>query len=228
MSKYTIDDKLLYENLGNLEEKILASLPKEKDLSHKFSRNFNKKINKLIKESNRSQGMNLFIKYSKNVAAIILIVVSILFATTMSIEAYRVRVFKIITRVFNEYTQIDTEGDGGVTDFTIIVNAPKYIAKGFKQFEVDESDFNYRAFYKNKAEEEIFFNQNILGSGQVLFDTEGTTVKTKKIKNQEINYFTNKGVSQLYWNDDTYFYILSSTTDIDELFKMAESVIKNK
>lgn len=228
MSKYIIDDKFLYENIGNIEEKILATIPKEDHLSHKFSRKFNKKMHKLIKENNRSQRMNSFVKHSKNAAVIFLITLSILFATTMSIEAYRMRIFKIITTIFQEYTQIDTEGDGGVTDFTISVNKPKYIAKGFKQFEVDESDFNYRAHYRNEGQEEIFFNQNILGSGQVLFDTEGTTIKTKKIKNQEINYFTNKGVSQLYWYDDTYFYILSSTTDIDELFKMAESVVENK
>ncbi len=49
-----------------------------------------------------------------------------------------------------------------------------------------------------------------------------------KIEDQNISCFSNKGVSQIYWNDNTYTYALISSIEIEELFKITKSIIENK
>lgn len=48
------------------------------------------------------------------------------------------------------------------------------------------------------------------------------------IENQIITFFTNKDLSQIYWNDDLYFYRFSSTIDMEEIIKMTKGILKNK
>lgn len=49
MSKQILDDDFLYKHMRKAERKMLDSLPKEEDLSYKFSKEFEKKMDKLIK-----------------------------------------------------------------------------------------------------------------------------------------------------------------------------------
>lgn len=69
---------------------------KEEELSHKFSKQFERKKNKLIRQENRALFMRGFINYSKRAAVISLIFVSRVFVTTMSVEVYRVKFYEDI------------------------------------------------------------------------------------------------------------------------------------
>lgn len=227
MSKYRIDDEFLYENMKDLEVKFIDTLPREEDLSYEFSKRFQKKMNKLIKQEKRSTFMDSFIKSSKKIAVIFVVTTSILFISTISIEAYRLRFFEVVTKVFQEFTSISFKTDEDVTDMELIKNTPQYIPEGFEILEEDINEYVYRVIYVNMDNEEIVYQQNIISNGEILLDTEGVTPKTMKIGDQKIDYFTNKGVTQLYWNDDLYIYLLISTTGLEKLTKMAESIVLN-
>ena len=228
MSKYIIDDDFLYEHIRKVEIKMLDDLPKEEDLSHKFSKNFKKKMNKLIKEEKQTPFTKSFISYSKRVAAILIIALSVSFLATMSVEAYRVKFFEVITKVWEEFTSVRFETQDGRVDRILEPVNPGYIPEGFTILEQETDDYWNRIIYSNENDEEISYDQMIISNSETLFDTEGVKVKTMKIKKQEINFFTNKGVSQIYWNDDSNVYMLISTIDQEELIKVAKSVLENK
>ena len=102
MNKYVMDDDFLYKYIKSAENIMIDSLPKEEALSHNFSKRFQKKMNKLIREERRSPFIKTFVNYSRKVAIIFLIFISIAFATTMSVEAYRVRFFEVVIEVWDQ------------------------------------------------------------------------------------------------------------------------------
>ena len=229
MSKHIVDDDFLSEHIRKTERKILDNLPREEELSHKFSKKFDKKMDKLIKEEKRTSFMRNFVVYGKKVAAILLIVLSITFVTTISVEAYRVKFFEVITKVWEEFTSITFKSeDEIINDEKLLAINPEYIPEGFTIVEKNLGDYRNRIIYGDVNNEEIFYEQKLISNGEIIFDTEGVKVKTMDIEDQTITFFTNKGVSQIYWNDSLYFYRFSTTIDIEELFKMTKSILKNK
>lgn len=228
MSKYTIDDEFLSEHIRKLEIKILNDLPKEEDLTHEFSKDFEDKMNKLIREGKQSSFRRNFNRYGRRAAAILIIALSVSFLVTISVEAYRDKFFQVITDVKKEFTSVRIESDDEIGDRILEPVNPGYIPEGFTILEQETNDYVNMIIYSNANDEEIIYRQILISNSETLFDTEGVEVKTTKIKKQEINFFTNKGVSQIYWNDDSDMYMLISTIDQDELLKVAKSVIENK
>lgn len=228
MSKHIVDDDFLYKHMRKSEIKMLDSLPKEEELSHKFSKDFEKKMDKLIKEQKSTPFMRSFVIYGKRAAAIFLIIAAISFAATMSVEAYRVRFFEVITEVWEEFTSIRFESEEEVIDGKLIAINPEYIPETFSILEETLSDYVNKIIYVNMIDEEIIYEQRLISDGEIIFDTEGVEVKTMNIGDQTINFFTNKGLSQIYWNDDLYRYRFSSTIDMEEIIKMTKSILNKQ
>lgn len=227
MNKYDISDELIIENIKSLENKIINSLPKAEELSHDFSKKFQKKMNKLIKQEKRNPFMQSFINYGKRAAVLFFIVISVSFVTTMSVEAYRLRFFEVITRVWEEFTSITFKSEKEIIDRKLVAINPDYIPEGFSILEEDVNDYVNTVIYENEINEEIIYEQILISNGEIIFDTEDVEVKTMNIGNQTINFFTNKEVSQIYWNDDLYIYTLNSTIDMEEIIKIAKSILEN-
>lgn len=130
MDKYIINDEFFYKYMENTENIIIKSLPKEEELTHKFSKRFEKNMDKLIRQEKRTPFIRAFINYSKRVAAIFLIFVIIAFATTMSVEAYRVKFFEIVTEVWEEFTSIIFKSKDHINDNNKLIPAiPEYTPK---------------------------------------------------------------------------------------------------
>ena len=227
MDKYIIDDEFLYKYMKSAENIILESLPKEEELSHKFSKRFERKMNKLIRQENRTPFMKSFINHGKKVAVIFFILTTIAFTTTMSVEAYRVKFFEIVTEVWEEFTSMIFKSNENNNDNKLIPAIPEYIPKGFTIFEENIKDYIYSVIYVGENNEEIFYEQRIISHGEVLLDTENIEVETIEVDNQAIILFTNKGVNQVYWSDDSYSYTLISSIDIEDIMRMVKSIFEN-
>ena len=227
MDKHIIDDDLLYKYMKSAENIIIESLPKEEDLSHRFSKRFERKMNKLIRQEKRTPFMRSFINYSKRVAVIFLIFVTIAFATTMSVEAYRVKFFEIVTEVWEEFTSIIFKSKDHINDNNKLIPAiPEHIPKGFSILEESTSDYLYRVIYISENNKEIFYEQRVLSYGEIILDTENVETEVIEIGNQTIILFTNKGTNQIYWSDDSYSYTLISSINKDEVIKIVKGILE--
>ncbi|WP_312908912.1 DUF4367 domain-containing protein [Tissierella praeacuta] len=228
MNKYIIDDNFLYNHMESTENIILESLPEEDDLSHNFSKRFERRMNKLIRQERRSPFIKIFVNYSRKVAIIFLIVISITFTTIMSVEAYRVKFFEVVIEVWEEFTSIIFKSKENIDDGKLIQVNPIYIPNDFKITEEDTNHYEHFIYWENDYGIEIMFEQTKITSNAIISDTEGIKVEKIFIEEQEVIYFTNKNVHQLYWNDSNYIYTIVSAYDKKELIKMAESIITNK
>lgn len=228
MNKIKIDDDFLYTHMKGVENIVLESLPKEEDLSHGFSKRFEKKMKKLIRHNKRSPSMNNFVNYSKRVAIILFVFTSVIFATTMSVEAYRIRFFESITEVWEEFTSIIFKSEENINNKKLIPINPTYIPNGFKIIEENTMDYEHYIYWENSESIEIMYEQAKISSNAIINDTEGIELEKLLIEDLEINFFTNKNVNQIYWNDDNYIYTIISEYSKEELFKMIESIINKK
>lgn len=92
-------------------------------------------MNKLIRQERRSPFIKSFISHGKRVAIIFLIFISIAFAITMSVEAYRVRFFEVVIEVWEEFTLIIFKNKENIDDGKLIPVNPTYIPDNFKIIE---------------------------------------------------------------------------------------------
>ncbi|WP_077369007.1 DUF4367 domain-containing protein [Anaerosalibacter sp. Marseille-P3206] len=228
MNKYVMDDDFLYKYIKSAENIMIDSLPKEEALSHNFSKRFQKKMNKLIREERRSPFIKTFVNYSRKVAIIFLIFISIAFATTMSVEAYRVRFFEVVIEVWEEFTSIIFKEKQNIDDGKLIPVNPTYIPDNFKIIEHEINSYEQFIYWQNDNGIEIMFEQAKITANSIITDTEGIDIEELLIGEQKIIYFTNKNINQIYWNDSNYIYAIISEYDKNELLKMVESIINNK
>lgn len=225
MPKYLVDDEFLYKHMKNAEDKIIDNLPDEEDLSHNFSRKFKSKMNRLLREEKRSPSFNRFVNYGRRVAIVLLIAISVIFASAMSIEAYRERFFDKVIEILENYTSITFHTDEDVVVEDLVAISPGYVPEGFSLYEEEIYHRAYVVRYKNEKDVEIFYEQST-ARGQIMLDTESIEAEYIKIDNQKVMTYSNKGFNQLYWDDKLYTYYIISSIDRDELIEMAESIIK--
>ncbi len=228
MNKYVMDDDFLYKYVKSAENIMIDSLPKEEALFHNFSKGFQKKMNKLIRQERRSPFIKTFVNYSRKVAIIFLIFISIAFATTMSVEAYRVRFFEVVIEVWEEFTSIIFNDKQNIDDGKLIPVNPTYIPDNFKIIEHEINSYEQFIYWQNDEGIEIMFEQAKITANSIITDTEGIDIEELLIGEQKIIYFTNKNINQIYWNDSNYIYTIISEYDKNELLNMVESIINNK
>lgn len=183
-------------------------------------------MNKLIRRENRTPFMKSFINHSKKAAGIFLIFTTIAFATTISVEAYRIKFFEVVIEVWEEFTSMIFKSKENINDGNLIPVVPEYIPKSFSMLEEDVNDYMFSVIYVGQNNEEIFYEQRIISQGEVLLDTENVKVETIEIDNQAINLFANKGVNQIYWSDNSHSYTLISTINKEDIIEMAKSILE--
>ena len=177
-------------------------------------------MKELIKKNNNRHFINSF----KKIAAIFLIIASIILTTVMSVEALRVKMFKIIKEIFKELTSISfiVDNDNANLDFTVMES--KYIPKGFEKIDTEVLYTMTFITYKNEDGEEIIYKQSKITNGTSIIDTENAEIEDMLINGYKGQLILKNGTGNLIWFDDEYFYSIRSTIEKEELIKMAESI----
>lgn len=223
MNNIEITDTLLYDLVPKVEKILLNDSPPNEDLNHKFSRSFERKMEKLIRKNNYKP----FAKGFKKVAVIFLLVTSILFATIMNVEALKTRFIKIIKEVYNELTSFSfiVENDNRDNlDIRFKIMEPEYIPTGFKKIEVDELYTIRIISYENEKGDVIIYQQNYITNGKIILDTEDANIENVKINNYQGQIISKNETNQLIWFSEEYYFNILSTLEKEELIKIGESI----
>ena len=220
-----ISDEFLYIHIPKAEDILLNKIPKENELSYKFSYKFNKKMKILLKYERRSPTMRRMVHHIKVAAAVFLITLSIMFGTVMSVEAYRMRLFEFVTQVWEELTSVVIHSDDNLDYDKLVSVSPYYIPNGYTVLKVTNSRYEHTIIYSDEEGIEIYYSQALLTQGETIFDTENTAIQTKLIGSQEVSLINNKGITQIYWHDSFSSFSLVGKIGEIELLKMAESII---
>ena len=194
------------------------------DFHHKFSKSFEKKMNKLIAKNNR---ISLYTrrKISKAlIAAIIAIIV--LFTGLMSVSASREKIIEFVENVLSQYTQLELSEDSPEIPDTIetaytISNIPE----GFKLKQYVLEETGVFAIWQNDKGEEIVLRQDILNA-DFSIDNESKYEKTT-INGYPAYIYGDKLTHFISWSDGEYWFTIHAPTRYkNNLLNMAENISK--
>ena len=95
MERVEVTDEWLYKYMPVVNSAIIRELEKQADYSHRFSQRFERKMKRLIRKE--ALGILAIIgEIAKYVAVVIICILGIALAVTMSVEAYRAKFFDSI------------------------------------------------------------------------------------------------------------------------------------
>ncbi|MGL5753232.1 MAG: DUF4367 domain-containing protein [Paraclostridium sp.] len=231
MSKIEITDDLLYEYYPKVEEYLLDNLPKEDEIEYEFSELFNKKMKKLIKESNRPTFLNNIYKYSKRISIVIIAFIISIFTLTMSVEAFREKLFDLIREVHKEFTIYQFRTKDGKYIEESKFKLPTYLPEGLKEIERHSYDDSRIIIYESDSLY-LYYDVFRLTDSNLYLDTEDAETSKVMINGIEADYIVKGNNYKLVWeeNNNVYILIIDDLDGIDtkatqkDLIKIAENL----
>ncbi len=198
------------------------------DLTAKDSKHLMRKLVRRIRYTEQHEIYSPVWEFCKRTAAVVLMVMSIGFASVMSIEAVRDAVWKTVTTWYEERIHIqyvtdhDTDAPATIENYKKPVISDQYIEK-----EIIRSMFNYHLNYLRDGEK-IIYQQGTL----VYYDTWLSNHDTEmhKIEIQQYqgyvteSYIDNALCRIMIWHDGSYAYMLYGNVEIPELLYVAETI----
>jgi len=101
---------------------------------------------------------------------------------------------------------------------------PTYIPEGYIQADKIEADLFLRVIYADKAGDEILYERSGYDNTTMTIDTEGIQAEEILIGQMNGVYYSNKGIQNLIWQDDSSVCTISGPAAREELIAMAESI----
>jgi len=163
---------------------------------------------------------------SKRVAIFIAIALVGIFVTTMSVEAFRIKLFNIVTEVTDKYTKVSIiETENGLEsqiDWDAYYT-PEYIPADYTYSSSENFGEIKIIFYSDTSGKEIQFSQTPVNP-EYQIDTEDAVV-TEVLINAEKGFLVEKeGLQTLIWTTDERTFHIIGEIERDEIIKMAESL----
>ena len=225
-----ITDEMLYRHAPEARDLWLSTLPSDADIpEHKFSRRFERKMKRLIREQKRSPQANRMIRGLRRVAAIILVIGILSFSGLMTVEAYREKVIEVITLVFHDLTnyRFISEESGSEQHVDLPDITFQYIPDGMEKVE-DTARERYR-YILYEAQDGNFFEltQTVIVDNsdyEKILDSEDAITEEFYLGDSEAVLNTKNGTTTIFWTKDHILYSLCGTIDPTDLKAVAEKI----
>lgn len=163
MSQIEVTDELLYKYVPILDNAMIISLECRVDYNYEFSEEFERKMKRLIwKEEHHWIGD--FLRFLKKVAIVFLCIIGVMFAMTMSVEAYRIKFFETVQKIWEDsiiYTYFTDEEDQSFHS-----REPQYVPEGYVEVSRVSTDDLLSIVYRNDNGDEIAWDQMIVTNGK--------------------------------------------------------------
>ena len=224
-----LNDEMLYENAAAARDLWLSTFPNTKEdvPEHPFSRQFEKKMNRLLKQQRRSPRMNTILKYSQRVAIFILVLFGVTFAGLMTVEACRTAIIHTITQVFKEYTYFQysvNESEGEAMFEEAILN---YLPLGMEQVEAEKYDTGYWISYEDADGNYLALEATLIDENtdyQLFIDTEDAEVEHFAVLGEGATLSHKKDWTIIVWTHRYTAYTLRGNTSAEEGKKIVENI----
>jgi len=227
-----LNDELLNRAATIAREQLLAELSEQPLLNYTFSETFDRKMKRIINIQKKHLRSQNFIRYGKR-AAVIMIAGFIGFSIcVLSVDAWRVKLFKMVEQKFPKYSEISYEPVDGRSNtdspqIKLTEYRPGYIPQGYRLTEQHLSKHINWTIYTNINDDYIAFDQSVLGTGRSNINTEGSELVEFELNGDVAYKMTNRGSHFVLWSDEQYEYmVLTSEQEItlEQAVKIAQSV----
>lgn len=169
------------------------------------------------------------LRYVKRAAMIALVVMSLGFASMLSIEAVREALWNAIVEWYEESIAVAFVSKEVVSVPIEILEyrEPRGLGEEFVRYEVRKNNNSLKVEYES-ATVLITYRQGLLEGFDTLLSNEKTVISDITVKNcPGLTTSTITEIGQqvtVVWHDNEYTYVISGNVALDVLLKMAESV----
>lgn len=215
-------DFMLETVAPEVAEKVALEILSEIDLDEEveFSEEHNKRMRKFFNGLRRKALYKKLYFYSKRVAVVLLVAISVFGVSLVSVRAWRIRALNFFIEISDSYSDIKfVETDNPYRSNSISL---EYMPIGFVLEESEETDNSiYLKFVK--GDDYFRFSKEIVDS-KMRVDTENSNIKELQIQGRKAFYSENDNVSILMWHDDVFAYALFGTISESEMILIAENI----
>lgn len=217
MGKINVTDEWLYQYMPVVDEAIIRGLENSTDCEYQFSGKFERQMKKLMKRE-AHQWLEVFYKVSQKAAVLIVCMISFLAIVSMSVDAYRVKVFDTIKTIWEDSVLYSYFTNQGQEAFQC--QEPGYIPEGYQETERILLEHWFSITYTNEDGDMITWDQILVQDGtEIVTDIEYDQQVTKELNgmNVIISIYSDGFVSA-YCEQGGYVYILTADKmNVDEV-----------
>ena len=226
-----ISEEMLRESAGKAAQLYLERIDVEygQESEHVFSRRFERRMRRIIKDQKRSPAQRKFISIMQKVAVAVLVLLVGTFTTTMSVKAYRREFINFITSITHRATRIEYR-IGDVEYYSVDLNKTVfgYIPQGYEATQADIIDDNSFNTFANSNGDIIhidIYEVTDHSSGAVYIDTEKAEVTYPVIDGEETILSQKPGKIMLVGSKRNVIYLISGWNLLEEdIIKIAENI----
>ncbi len=204
----------------------LDAIPPEDELEKTLapSQTFIQKINRIVRKENRNEKLIYMSRSISKVAVVIMMFVSLSFASLMTAEAVRESVATTILEWHDKFTRIFIETDAQPEKLPEI--RFNYIPEGFELVE-DGSYSEYEYILRTYMSNDQKFCQIMISASNEMniyeADNEHSSIYSIKIENVNAIWISSEHENQLYVCDK-YFYRLSGNMPLEKIIKIYKNI----
>ena len=189
---------------------------------------FEQKMDKLISSQKKS-----YWKYVNTIGkkvAIILVILSVMFSTAMSVNAFREPVVEFIVKTYERFSSFFIDEDSAVesnevlTDTIVTKMSPQTIPDDFLAAKNYSNDVMNIVTWKNGEDEYIEFYQYAAVVATNI-NTENLSLNETSIDTTTLYYYSQDNMTSYFWYNNGYYFVLN----IPEYFTIeeVENIIKS-
>lgn len=220
-----LTDEMLYKYAAEARDIRLSEFPQSKDSipERPTSRSYQRKMKRLLKRQRiMSRGDCLF-RYTRCVAIIVLVLLTVTIIYSPSAEAIRTKFIEIISQVFIDRTEITYSTDMEAKELPGI--SFDYFPKELKQIEQQSDEVSRFTRYESADGTEVVMLYETLidknGDYWQLVDTEDAIVDHFTIHGEQAMSAQKNDLNTIVWTKGQVAYSLYGNVPLDEMKKIA-------
>ena len=227
MKKIDITDDLLYKYMPVVDEAIVNKVEENVDEEYTFSPDFKKKMEKTIRYEKSRHFWKKLSKSGRKVAIFALVILGFTLTATVSVQAYRLKFFETIKRVFDDsyrytYKETTTNNDEGLVECKL-----GYIPEGYELETESGIAIVHTWIYENAENSQIVIDQHLVtDSLDISFDSEYDSEEVFEIDENTLKiYWYKDGTSYAYYEyGNCVIVMVIDDLSSDEIVKIAENI----
>ena len=191
---------------------------------HRFSPEFEKKMEKLIRKQRRTENQPPVFRTARKVAVILAICCTAAFSGLMTVEAFREQVLHFFTRKFTTHTEVEISAEGYDADDDMYVLELSYLPEGLAETKTMQADtvlatiYKYGAYFLNVSQHKLSED----GNWNMIFDTEDAETEFVEINGCRVWVIRKSDVIQMAWPIENAYITLCGNLPWEEMEKIAE------
>lgn len=225
MKQMEVTDELLYQYMPIADEMDLDALEAEiADEEIVLSKKFERRMKRLMwKEEHK--WVAGFGKFMARVAVVMLCVLGVSLAVTMSVDAYRSKFFQTVQEIWED--SVVHTYDVGEEGQEFVLYEPSYIPEGYEEVRRTSSDSYITIEYISENNNYIIWDQKVVGNGSWSAVDNKYDVQTIELSNKgtiAIYQYSNQYIAAYYDTEQYSYTIVADSLEKEEIEKIFLSV----